>query len=295
MKRIVLDIECNLKHDHIWLVVTKDIDTGEVNTWKQASSLAQYLKDVTLIVTMNGVAFDCHLLNKLWNTKIRLSQVYDLLLVSRLLDPSREGGHSLAAWGETLGIQKIDYRAVWLWLTDKSDKDTPKGQEFDEPHLPLLEDYCVRDVEVTEKLYHHLVGELATKGFSEYSVELEHKVASIIAQQTRNGFRLDVPYAISLVTTLKTRVDELLERAQELYPPETIERYSEKTGKRLKDTTIVFNMGSRQQVAEKLMDLGWKPQKHTDKGSIVVDEAVLDEIIKDLTCKTEQNTKKNGG
>ena len=36
-----------------------------------------------------------------------------------------------------------------------------------------------------------------------------------------------------------------------------------------------FNLGSRQQIAERLMLLGWKPKKKTDKGHVIVDEKVL--------------------
>ncbi|WP_323152082.1 hypothetical protein, partial [Pseudomonas glycinae] len=72
--RIVLDIETNLAHDKIHLVVTKDIDSGEVRTWKVADNLREYLKGVSLIVMHNGISFDAPVLNRLWKTKIRLSQ-----------------------------------------------------------------------------------------------------------------------------------------------------------------------------------------------------------------------------
>ena len=278
MKRIVLDIECNTKHDKIWLVVTKDLETGEVKTWKEASNLLEYLKDVSLIVGHNVIGFDAPTLNRCWKTKITRKQCWDTLIVSRLLDPSREGGHSLESWGEALGIQKIDYRAVWLWMTHQQGKDVPSGEEFNSPVIPLLEHYCIRDVDVTEQLYHHLKKELTTKGFSDYSVELEHKVAAIIAQQERNGFKLDLPYTTMLLADIQGKLDGIYEAMQERWPPRILERYSEKTGKRLKDSVVVFNPGSRQQIAEKLIELGWKPDKHTEKGSIIVDESVLSTV-----------------
>ena len=276
-KRIVLDIETTTKHDKIWMCVTKDIDTSEINVWTEAAKLIQYLRDVTLIVGHNLVTFDAYHLNRLWKTQIRLSQCFDSLIVSRLLDPSRESGHSLDAWGETLKFNKIDYKAVWKWLNDYNEKDT-QGKEWNEPHIPLMTTYCIRDVEVTEKLYHHLKSEIEAKEFSDYSVELEHKVAAIIGQQERNGFRLDVQYATMLLVDIQGKVDAIYEQMQQRWPPVTIERYSEKTGKRLKDSVVVFNPGSRQQIAEKLIELGWKPKKHTDKGSVIVDEGVLADL-----------------
>lgn len=274
--RIVLDIETNLAHDKIHLVVTKDIDTGEVNKWKQASNLLEYLKDVSLIVMHNGISFDAPVLNRLWKTKIRLNQVYDTLVVSRLLDPSRENGHSLEAWGQTLGTQKIDYTAVWQWMMDR--KEEYKGECFDNPIDGLLSDYCVRDVEVTCKLYHHLVSEFNQKEFSLESLELEQSVAAIIAQQERNGFKLDQIYATCLLTDIKSKVAGIYEQMQQRWPPVTVERFSDKTGKRLKDSVVTFNPGSRQQIGEKLRELGWKPKDFTPTGHPIVDEAVLEKL-----------------
>jgi len=274
--RIVLDIETNLAHDKIHLVVTKDIDTGEVKSWKVADSLREYLKDVSLIVMHNGISFDAPVLNRLWKTQIRLNQVYDTLIVSRLLDPSRETGHSLEAWGNTLGFHKIDYAAVWQWMMDRKEKY--EGECFDKPIDSLLEHYCVRDVKVTAKLYHHLVSEFNQKEFSLESLELEQSVAAIIAQQERNGFKLDQIYATCLLTDIKSKVAGIYERMQQRWPPVTVERISDKTGKRLKDSVVTFNPGSRQQIGEKLKELGWKPKDFTPTGHPIVDEAVLEKL-----------------
>ena len=279
-KRLVIDIETNSKHDHIHIAVTKDIDSGEVIVWSNPSNLCQYIEG-SLLIGQNILSFDAPILNRIWKTKIRMSQCFDTLVLSRLLDPSKTEGHSLEAWGKELGNHKADYLNIWKWITQPI--EYVKGMEWDQPHMPLLIDYCKQDVNVTEQLYHHLLKVKEEKEFSDESVELEHKVAAIIAQQERSGYKLDVPHTLSLVTTFKKIVDQFLERSQELYPPRTVERYSEKTGKRLKDAVVTFNMGSRQQIAEKLMEFGWKPEKHTEKGSIIVDEAVLDEIIKECT------------
>ena len=149
------------------------------------------------------------------------------------------------------------------------------GEAFDKPIADLLEHYCVRDVAVLRDLFVRLCGDIESKGFSQESVTLEHQVAAIIAKQERNGFKLDTIYATCLLADLKGKMAGIYEQMQEQWPPVTKERYSEKTGKRLKDETITFNPASRQQIGEKLIELGWKPKKFTPTGQPIVDEAVL--------------------
>jgi len=257
------------------MVVTKDIDTGEVNIWKAASNLVEYLKDTTLIVAHNGISFDFPILNKLWSTKIRLSQVYDTLIASRLLNPSIENGHSLDAWGERMKtLKKVDYKRIWLWLMDKQQEEY-KGECFNVPHMALLEYYCIRDVEVTCNLYKHLTDELTKKGFSQESIDLEHKVASIISEQERNGFKLDLPFATCLLADIKGKMAGIYEQMQERWPPVITQRFHKTSGKPIKDCVDTFNPGSRKQIGEKLMELGWKPKDFTEKGQPIVDETVL--------------------
>lgn len=272
MKRLVLDIETTLNHKTIWLVVTKDISSGEIRTWKQANGLWDYIKDATLIMH-NGLSFDAPTLNRIWKTKIRKAQVYDTLLVSRLFEPSRENGHSLESWGSTLGFQKIDYKAVWQWLEGR--REEYKGECFDAPHHGLLSTYCIRDVEVTEKLFHFLEAGLKEKGFSEECVALEHDVAAIIYQQEQNGFKLDTVAATCLLADVKGKLDRIYEQMQERWPAYEVERISAKTGKQLKPMLVTFNPGSRKQIGEKLQELGWKPKKFTETGQAIIDEGSL--------------------
>jgi len=273
MKRIVVDIETTLDHKTIWLCCTLDIDTGEKHTWYQAKAFQDYIEDATLLIGQNIVAFDAYLLNSLWKTQIALSKCYDTLIVSRLLNPSKSEGHSLEAWGSELGTQKIDYKKVWEWMSDR--KEAYKGECYDAPFMPLLSIYCQRDVEVTGLLFKKLVTETDGKGFSAASVLLEHQTAAIIAKQERNGFRLDMPHATMLLTTVKGKLDSIYEQMQERWPPYNQERISEKTGKRLKDREVVFNPGSRQQIGQKLIELGWKPKSFTETGQPIVDEGSL--------------------
>jgi len=271
--KIALDIETNLAHNRIHLCVTKDLDSGEIKVWKNPNGLNDYLSKATLLIAHNGIAFDFYLLNRLWMTKIPLRKVFDTLVASRLLEPTKENGHSLESYGKQLGTQKIDYKKIWQWMMDR--KEDYIGECYDSPFDSLLETYCIRDVDVLEKTYTLVSNRLIAEGFSEDSVKLEHQVAAIIAQQERNGFKLDVPYATVLLTDLKTKMAGIYERMQERWPPRILERYSEKTGKRLKDEVVSFNPGSRKQIGEKLQELGWKPKKFTENNQPIVDEVVL--------------------
>lgn len=280
--KIALDIETDSKHKTIWLVVTEDIETGEQRTWKNPTGLNDYLSSATTIVAQNGIGFDFYHLNSLWKTTITRKKAYDTLVVSRLLDPTRENGHSLEAWGETLGVPKIDYKRIYAWLMDKQYASLMEFKNdtscFDVPHSALLEHYCRRDVSVLVKLYKHLEAKRKELGFSDESVELEHQVAAIIAQQERNGFKLDVPYATSLLAEIKGILDALEGWFQERWPPYEQARTSEKTGKALKPLLVTFNPGSRQQIGQKLKELGWKPEKFTETGQPMVDEGVLSKL-----------------
>ena len=251
---IFLDIETNTSHSVIWCCVTKK--DNETKIWTKPDGLQSYLQDQS-IVMHNGIGFDAYHLNRLWNTKIRLNQCIDTLVLSRLLNPNREGGHSLDAFGKRLGLQKIEFK----------DYDAGLSEEMIE--------YCIRDVDLLERVYHELQREKSFYGFGERAIEIEHEVAAIICKQERRGFKLDLPRSMALVAELSDRMGEIESELQRVFQPITTERVSEKTGKRLKDHVEVFNPGSRQQIAKRLQALGWKPEKMTEKGSVIVDENTL--------------------
>jgi DNA polymerase I len=257
-RRVVfLDIETTTDHNQIHLCVTKDQRSGAVECHRRAETLLKTLEDKPLLVAHNGIFFDFPILNRLWNTKIVPSMCIDTLVMSRLMNPNRENGHSLAAWATSLGTEKIDFK------------------DFDSGWSQEMQDYCVRDVEVLEKVYNALLKEKDQYGFSQDSIELEHQVAIIIAKQERNGFRFDLPNAMVLLAGLKDKMVSIETSLQSIFPPIITERTSEKTGKRLKDDVEVFNPGSRQQIAKRLQEKGWKPTKKTEKGQVIVDESTL--------------------
>ena len=258
--KVVLDIETNSQHNKIWLAVTRDIETGAVVSWKEANGLQKYLDSCDLIIMHNGICFDAPVLRETWKISIMPSQVCDTLVLSRLLSPSMVGGHSLAAWGERLGF--------------------PKGEfsDWDGGLTPEMEEYCIQDTLVTAKLYQHLVSELKQQKFDQRSIDLEHKVQAIIAKQERNGFKLDERKATILLSELQTKLAAIEVSLQSIFPTRVTERFSEKTGKKLKDKVEEFNPGSRKQIGERLIEKGWKPEKYTETGLPIVDEGTLDGV-----------------
>ena len=255
--RVILDIETNLKHDKIWMCVTREIG-GDVQVWKEANGLQKYLDSCDLIIMHNGICFDAPVLRRNWNITMKQNQMCDTLVLSRLLSPSLEGGHSLDAWGQRLGFAKGDFK------------------DFDSGYSAEMESYCIQDTLVTEKLYLHLTAELNTKKFEERSIKLEHNVQAIIAKQEENGFKLNEREAITFLTTLQSKLAVLETELQNIFPTKTILRVSEKTGKPLKPIIEPFNPGSRKQIGERLIEKGWKPEKFTENGQAIVDEGTLE-------------------
>jgi DNA polymerase-1 len=253
---IYLDLEANgLTPDTIWCVVTMENGVTTVHT--TPDTLSEALRSPVSVVGHNLIGYDMPVLERLWGVSVASDRIIDTLVLSRLYDPSKSGGHSLRNWGNELGFPKGDH-----------DDWSQTSQE--------LVNYCIQDVKVTEAVHKKLKQEM--REFSAESIKLEHKVQCIVQQQERNGWVLDQALARELCATFKEKMNEIEEELQEKFPPIVHQRWSEKTGKRLKDKVEVFNVGSRQQIAKRLSELGVVFSKVTDKGNPIVDEAVLDTI-----------------
>ena len=253
---IYLDLEANgLTPDTIWCVVTRENGVSTVHT--TPDTLLDALRRPVSVVGHNLIGYDMPVLERLWGITVAPERVLDTLVLSRLYEPSKSGGHSLRNWGECLGFPKGDH-TDWSQLSQE------------------MIDYCIRDVEVTEAVHQNLMQNMTC--FSPNCIELEHKVQASVQQQEINGWTLDQPLARDLCATFKERMNEIEEELQQKFPPIVHERWSEKTGKQLKDKVEVFNVGSRQQIAKRLSSLGVRFDKVTEKGNPIVDEAVLETI-----------------
>jgi DNA polymerase-1 len=251
-----LDIETDsLDASVIHCVVTFDSDVG-IRVWTQADGLQDYLDKFQEVVAHNGLSFDFPVLARLWGVRLKFDQMVDTLVLSMMENPSREGGHSLDAWGKRLGKHKAEFSGDFSRYTDE------------------MRDYCIQDVKVCMHLHWTLWAEMEDE-FSEQSIRDEHRMRIVADRVSGNGFGLNKHKAVELYNRLALEQDRIAAECVSMFPPIVQERYSEKTGKRLKDKVTEFNPASRQQIAERLIELGWKPTELTPSGRPKVDEKTL--------------------
>ena len=279
MRELVVDLEADgLKPTVIHVAIVKDLADGKHYEFYKddAAAFSSLVRDCKLIFH-NGIGFDLPVLKKLWGYEHN-GEVVDTLVLSRLCNPSREGGHSLKAWGEALGFPKGDHDD-WSRLT------------------PEMVEYCKRDTDVTAQVYGVLQNE--SSGFSDQAIALEHRVAQIIQTQQENGWVVNERDAHMLLARLQQRRQEIEDEVRTTFIPvpkfdkEINLVYKKNGGINSRNLTWLsdwsdivggdfsrirweeFNLGSRKQISERLIRLGWKPTKYTDKGSVIVDETVL--------------------
>tara|TARA_Y100001938_G_scaffold149291_1_gene235643 strand:+ start:3763 stop:5502 length:1740 start_codon:yes stop_codon:yes gene_type:complete len=245
-----------------------------------------FLSKATKLIGHNIIGFDIPVIKRLhkvdlWNK----DKVIDTLVLSRLLNPVREKGHSLEVWGNKLGVLKSQPPEDFTVYT----KDTLK--------------YCIQDVVLNKLLFEALKEE--SVGFSIDSINLEHEVTHILQQQEEYGFKFDEKKATILMADLSCKIKETVDEVHATFKPKwvddklitpyvkkdgslskrglTEEEYSNclwfgNTEPFMRKKLVEFNLGSRKQIGEYLIDFGWKPNRFTPTGQPIVDEGTLKKI-----------------
>jgi DNA polymerase-1 len=216
------------------------------------------LRTADRVVMHNGLGFDYPALCKLYGMDVLdRKKIFDTLILSRFVLPQGRK-HSLGAWGEYLGFPKGEY-SDWSKFTDE------------------MGDYCKQDVAVTQRVYAELMAKFKPEWAE--ALRLEFDFAYVMGLQEQHGFRLDVKEAESISAELLGEMADLEKQLQDVFPPITIERISEKTGRKLKDKIEVFNPGSGKQVAQRLTELyKWKPKIFTPTGQPKIDDKILGQL-----------------
>mgnify|MGYP003147955154 CR=1 FL=1 len=285
--KIVFDIECDsLKPTKIHCIVAKEL-YGEVYefTPDKIEEGIKFLQDADTLIGHNIISYDIPAIKKLYDVDLSNKDIEDTLVMSRLFNPIRENGHSLKTWGYRVNFVKQE-----------------QPLDFNE-YTPKTLEYCVNDVRLNEIVYFTLLKE--GSGFSEDCINLEHATAKITSQQEKNGFKFDERQATMLLASLKDKMNNVTTEVQQTFKPRMVD-IKEVTPKLKKDGTLSksglttdeyekilssgdmqpfmrqqlqeFNLGSRKQIGEYLINFGWKPNRFTTTGQPIVDEGTLKKI-----------------
>ena len=286
MKQIVFDIEANgLNPDTVWCIIAYEREAKEYIEWSGDTlpNFKDWVKEQgeLEVIGHNIIGYDIPVLEQLLDVDFSKCKVTDTLVMSRLAEPSRLGGHGLENWGQLLQQPKGEHSD---WLNFSQD----------------MVEYCKQDVRVNELVYQRLLRDL--NSFGTESVMLEGQVQRIISKQIENGWLLNQRAAFNLLGELKEKKFDLEDKVHEKFKPLPT-FVKEITPKVKKDGTysIVglkflgdqweiavapfsrldypeFNLGSRQQIGRYLKYFGWQPETFTDKGQPIVDEGVLSKV-----------------
>ena len=284
---LVFDIETDdLKATKVWCIVAQDVDTNEIFKFppSKLDDGVKLLQSADTLIGHNIIGFDVPMIKKFFDVDLTNKELLDTLVLSRLFNPTREGGHSLEKWGYKLGFKKIEF------------------DDYQNYSAEML-NYCVRDVQLNTLVLKELKKE--AKGFSKESVCLEHDVADIMKRQEKDGFKFNEMGANLLLAELRQEMQSIEDEVHETFQPKWVDDklvtpYVKKDGtlsKRgltadeyerclntsnykpfMRKTLQEFNLGSRKQIGEYLTDFGWKPERFTPTGQPIVDEKTLSQI-----------------
>ena len=283
--KMIFDIETDDLHaTKVWCIVVKEIE-GDFYKFgpDELDDALKLLASADTLIGHNIIGFDLPVLKRLYDFKYS-GKIIDTLVMSRLYNPVRENGHSLKTWGYRLGVPK---------------QEQP---EFDN-YTPEMLDYCQQDVKLNEAVYHYLVKE--GSGFSKKSFDIEQLTAAIMREQENTGFYFNSKQAMTLLAELKQNMADVEDEVQKTFKPKWVDDklvtpYIKKDGtlsKRgltdeeyesiqktdhtqsfMRQKLVEFNLGSRKQIGEYLIDFGWKPERFTPTGQPIVDESTLKKI-----------------
>lgn len=227
------------KEAKLWCVVITDVDTKESKYAVKEDITYQWMKeslnDCKYLIAHNGIKFDFLALNLFGVFDYKIGYLnekdvlfgeevvfIDSLILSRLTNPDRLGGHSLEAWGQRIGDNfKDDFRQQCI---DEGiiEKNSPKGAEFKQWSKNMLS-YCIQDTIVNADIYFAIIKELYGHDWKS-SIKIEHKLADLAIKRESLGFWFDKDLALELVEDLTIKMEELTSKVNPILPPKPMNK-----------------------------------------------------------------------
>jgi len=218
----------------LWCVVirnavTREIIAEAVNEQITKEWFKKATKNITHLIAHNGIKFDFIVLmlfaimeytvgyldqdDTLFGRPIVL---VDSLILSRIVNPDRFGGHGLKAWGMRLSNAKDNFRADCIEAGIIA-KNAPKGAEFLQ-YTPLMLSYCEQDTDVNVDVYTAVLRELSGHSWAN-AIKMENKLADLAIRRESLGFWFDKDLALRCLDDLTEKMEDLTNKVNPLLPP----------------------------------------------------------------------------
>lgn len=287
----VIDLETDgLSYTKIHVLVSRDLKTNEVKVITNYEDMVEHLLGCDHIIGHNFLGFDWWVIYDLLNLDIPIENVTDTLVMSRLDNSNRDGGHSLEAWGKLLGVLKPEHED-WSVLSD------------------TMIHRCTEDTAINLKLYNLLLNSLRDKEVPFTELELECFIHWKMKQVERNGFYFDIEECLKLRGELLDKRTKCELELGRLFPP--LAEAKKVKGEYVETVPILNKDGrlnnrnlrgcdpswftedapfywiewpeasfTRDAFIRRHLELaGWKPKQFTPTGLPKLDDEQLDDII----------------
>lgn len=284
-KVLIIDTETNALWDptEIHVVCTRTLDGGKdefrqpLKNPKERDRLLRKFEDFPIPCGHNFISYDLlRVLDRLLpDHPYTHDRAIDTLVVSRLLNYGREGGHSIERYGTEFGVKKVGTGIEdWSCLTEE------------------MVERCHSDTEINRKILLKYLPYIGSTDW-ESSLRTEHFIAYVTGRMSLNGFAFDQGEAERLRQKIQSLVSPIDEALATAFPPkpalirEITPRVTKHGTFNLNDFRWFdgddlsiftggpfslfrfeeFNPGSVTQMIDRLSAAGWKPTEKT-KGHI---------------------------
>ena len=286
----------------LWCIATRDLDSRKERFFgpDEIAEGLDYLMEADIVVAHNYIGHDHPLIKRLY-PRYQPKAYEDSLILSRLYNPDRPGGHSIEAWGQRLGRAK------------------PVHEDWSQ-YSEDMKHRCIEDARINCSLLRILIQEGSTGDWRD-AIRTEYDIQFLQNQIEDRGFLLDVPAAEKLADRLEEELHSVEQELAHALPSKVIpgttyaapwtvagtlksaltnyltpEQAAAVSGPLSKVEFEQFKMNSAQQVTSFLLSQGWQPNyfnykkaqrggyELNDDGTYVISSPRLPKADEDQSC-----------